>query len=467
MFGKKKGILVIAALVLGVLALFYQDACAEFSLSVRPYAGGYELRYDKLNVSEGRVNREVTVTISSDIAKQYRLLQSFVQPLTNNSGGRIPSKNFVVYAIRGSNRYGTMNVIQEVPLYMDRQLLYTSDTNGSPDSFVLVYGLIPSSDFAPGYYRGRLAFILEPIDRSSGQQMVNVILDVSAQIEVNSSVEIKTASGSKDIILKADGQTSNLSDILVNIQGRFGKQFRILQLISEQPVSSTGNRLDWKAVTFSGSDASKGTVINVATPLSAMQQPIYNSSTAGDADSFTVRYALGDISDQKAGTYRSRIKYLLDGAGLAQMQLIDTLNLEIDIPRIFDIEISPEDQKSALEFSKLRPDSDPQTNVITIKVSSNAGKQYQVTQNLYSELKNKEGETIRAKYFTLRTESLDTKGALKFNAPEAVKKGETVLFVSDKDGSSDEFKVIYELAPSRDLKYGNYSSAITYSLAEI
>ncbi|MFA4984868.1 MAG: hypothetical protein WC559_06180 [Candidatus Omnitrophota bacterium] len=463
---KKEIALLLAGMVLGGVVLFPRFSYAEFSLSVRPYAGGYELRYDKLNVSEGRVNREVTVTINSDIAKQYRLLQTFVQPLTNNEGGRIPAKDFVVYAIRGSNRYGTMNVIQEVPLYMDRQLLYTSDTNGSQDSFVLVYGLIPSSDFAPGYYRGRLAFILEPIDRSTGQQMVNVILDVSAQIEVNSSVEIKTATGSKDIILKADEPSANSADILFNIKGRFGKQFRILQF-AEQPTSSAGNRLDWKAVVFSGTDASKGTVISVATPLSAMQQPVYNSSVGGDADSFALTYGLGDISGQKAGAYRGRIKYILDGAGLAQMQLIDTLNLEIDIPRIFDIEITPADQKSALEFTNLKPESEPQRNEINIKVSSNTGKQYQVTQNLYSELKNKEGETIRSKYFTLRTEGIDTKGALKFGTPEAVKKGETVLFVSDKDGSSDEFKVIYELAPSRDLKYGDYSSAITYSLAEI
>ncbi|MFA5115352.1 MAG: hypothetical protein WC469_04740 [Candidatus Omnitrophota bacterium] len=463
---KKKIALFLAGMALGGLALFPRLSYAEFSLSVRPYAGGYELRYDRMNVAEGRVNREVTVTINSSIGKQYRLLQTFVQPLTNNDGGRIPTKDFLVYAIRGSNRYGTMNVIQEAPLYMDRQLLYTSDTSGSSDSFVLVYGLIPSSDFAPGYYRGRLAFILEPIDRSTNQQMVNVILDVSAQIEVNSSVEIKTATGSKDIILKAGEPLASSSEILFNIKGRFGKQFRILQL-AEQPVSTNGNRLDWKAVTFSGSGASKGTVINVTTPLSAMQQPVYNSSVGGDADSFTLTYGLGDISGQKTGTYRGRIKYILDGAGLAQMQLIDTLNLEIDIPRIFDIEITPADQKAALEFANLRPESEPQRNEINIKVSSNTGKQYQVTQNLYSELKNKEGETIRAKYFTLRTESIDTKGALKLNTPEAVKKGETVLFVSDKDGSSDEFRVIYELAPSRDLKYGNYSSAITYSLAEI
>jgi len=466
MFKAKKQKLALVVILSGTLFLSFQSAWAAFSLSVRPYIGGYELRYDKLNTAGGRVNKEVSVNITSDIGKQYRLLQTFVQPLTTDEGNRLPNNSFVVYAIRGTNRYGTLNVLQEIPLYMDRQVLYTSDSAGDGDSFTLVYGLIPTSDIAPGNYRGRLAFTLEPLGGST-QQAATVILDISAQIEVNSSVEIKTASGTKDIVLKADKAETSSAGIMVNIKGGFGRQFRILQLVSEQPISNDGKTLDWQAVTFSGSDARKGTVINVATPLSAMQQPLYNSSLAGDADAFGVQYSLSEISKQKAGKYKTRIRYLLEGAGLAQTQLIDTLNLEIDNPQIFDLIITPENQKGTLEFVNLRPDGQPQKNEVIIQVNSNTGKPYQVTQNLYSELKNKEGETINAKYFNLRTDSLETLGTLKFATAEAVKKGETVLFISDKEGSSDKFRVVYELAPSRDLKYGDYSSAITYSLSQI
>ncbi len=466
MLKNKKRNLILAVLVSGVLLVSIQCAWAAFSLSVRPYVGGYELRYDKVNVADGRVNKEVSVNITSTIGQQYRLLQTFVQPLTTNEGNRLPNNSLVVYALRGSNRYGTINVLQEVPLYMDRQLLYTSNSGGDTDSFTLVYGLIPSGDIAPGYYRGRLAFLLEPLGGST-EQPVTVILDISANIEVNSSVEIKTESGTRSIVLKADKPESRAAGILVDIKGGFGKQFRILQVVSEQPVSGDGTTLDWQAVTFSAGNAKKGTVITGANPLSAMQQPLYNSSLSGEADAFTIQYSLSDASGQAAGKYKTSIKYFLEGGGLAQMRLIDTLALEIDNPRMFDIVITPENQKGMLEFLNLRPEGQPQSNEVIIEVNSNTGKPYQVTQNLYSELKNKEGETIRVKYFNLRTESMDTLGTLKFSAAEAVTKGEAVLFISDKKGSSDKFKVVYELAPSRDLKYGDYSSAITYSLSEI
>ena len=71
------------------------------------------------------------------------------------------------------------------------------------------------------------------------------------------------------------------------------------------------------------------------------------------------------------------------------------------------------------------------------------------------------------KYFNLRTESLDTKGVLRLAQKIEVKKGDTVLFVSDNKGNPDKFKVIYELIPPRDVKAGNYSTNITYSLLEI
>lgn len=455
----------VTGLVLGFLLSACQEAFAAFSLSVTPYEGGYDLRFDKIMPGSGRVNKELTVTITSDITKQYRVTQMLLEPLSTVEGSSIPRNSFMVYGLRGTNKYGTLNVEEEVPVMLNRQVLYTSNQGGDSDSFILVYGLLPSPDISSGYYRGRIGFILEPID--SSQEQVTVIMNMSADIEVASTVEIKTATGSKHIVMQADREETRFADIAVNIKGGFGRQFRILQFASEQPVSSEGNLLAWEAINFIARDSQKGTVIDSYTSLSGREEAVYTSSGRGEEDSFIIEYKLGDLTQAKAGTYRTKIKYLLEGIGFGQVRLIDILDLEIENPRIFDLVVTPENQKGTIEFLNLRPTEEPKQNELIFEVKSNAGKQYQITQNLYSELMSKEGEIIKVKYFTLRTESLETKGTLKFSTPEEVRKGNTVLFVSDDIGSADKFKVVYELAPSRDIKSGDYSSRITYSLSEI
>ncbi len=452
-------------LVLCCIFAISKDAYAVFSLSVNPYQGGYDLRFDKITPDMARINREVTVRITSDIAKQYRLSNIFLQPLSTLEGARLPEGCFVVYGVRGSNSFGTLSVEQEVPLRSGSQIIYTSNKTGNPDSFTLVYSILPSTNIVSGFYKGRLGFTLEPID--STQEPVTVILDVSAQFEIESSIEVKTATGSKIISLQADKEENRSCAIAFNIKGGFGKQFKILQLINEQPISSEGNFLSWEAVIFRGTDAQKGMAINENTPLSNRQQIIYTSAPGGEADSFILEYKLGDLLQQKAGKYRTNIKYLVEGGAFAQMKLIDTLVLEVENPAIFDITIYPENQKGTIEFLNLRPSDEPKKNEMIVEIKSNTAKQYQVTQNVYSDLVNKAGEAIRAKYFNLYTQSLDTKGTLKLPASESVKKGYTVLFVSDNKGSPDKFKIIYELAVSRDIKSGDYSTKITYSLSEL
>jgi len=455
----------ILILVLYGIFVISRDAYAVFSLSVNPYQGGYDIRFDKITPDMDRVNREVTVRITSDIAKQYRLSNILLQPLSTLEGARLPEGCFVVYGIRGSNGFGTINVEQEVPLRLSRQIIYTSNGAGNPDSFTLVYGVLPSANIVSGLYKGRLGFTLEPID--STQEPVTVVMDISAEFQIESSIEIKTPTGSKVISLQADKEDNRSCAIAFNIKGGFGNSFRILQLVNEQPISAEGNFLSWEAVTFKADAAQRGRAINEDTPLSNRQQVIYTSSPGGEADSFILEYKLGDLLQQKAGKYRTNIKYLVEGSAFAQTKLIDTLALEVENPRIFDITVYPENQRGVIEFLNLRPTDEPKKNEMIVEVKSNTGKQYQVTQNAYSELVNKAGEVIRSKYFNLYTEGMDTKGTLKFPAPEAVKKGYMVLFVSDNKGSSDKFKIIYELAVSRDIKSGDYSTKITYSLSEL
>lgn len=440
------------------------DCFAAFSLSVRPYEGGFDLDFGKINLASGPISKEITVNITSTIAKQYRLTESLLDPLSNLQGSSIATGTFTVYGIRGSNKGGTLNVEQELPVTLGRQVIYTSDQAGTPDSFTLVFTVKLSPDVASGSYRGRIAFTLEPID--STQAPVVTVLNIFAEVEIASSIEIRNGTGGKNILLTPDKERSEFSDCVIDIKGGLGNQFQISQVVTEQPLSQEGKLLDWEAVTLSGSGAKKGIVINQPIPLSNHQQVIYTSSVRGDADSFVVSYQLGDLSGQQAGTYRSKIKYILEGSAFSASRLINTLDLEIDIPRVFDLIIKPEIGGS-ISFRDLRPNQPPKIQEVVFQIRSNIAKPYQVTQRAQSLLTSKEGYVIPKTNFTLKEESLETKGILKYPSKIELKQGEMVLFVSDSDGSADKFKVIYELTVPRDIIAGDYYTNFTFSVSEI
>jgi hypothetical protein len=306
--------------------------------------------------------------------------------------------------------------------------------------------------------------MLEPFDSNEPPQ--TVILNIFAEVKVQSVIEITTEAGSKNLVLRSDVPEQNVARIMVSIKGDFGSQFRILQVVEQQPIEQSGQLLDYEAVNSVGRDCRKGTVIAQPVSLSAAPQVIYTSSPTGEEDSFVIEYGLADLSKQNAGKYETRIKYILEGSGAAGSQLIDMVGLEIDNPRVFELNATSE-SGGVIRFNNIVPKQSPQTSEVVIEVKTNIGKPYQVSQGVPSGLMNKEGETIASKYFTLREESQGTKGELKFVSPAEVKTGDTVLFLSDRNGSPDAFRVIYELSVPFEVRAGEYSTRITYSISEI
>lgn len=454
----------VLSLALMFLFIITRYAHAAFSVSATPYEGGYDLRFGKIDPASERINREVTVNIISDIAKQYRLTQTLLDPLSTPEGNRIPETNLVVYGIRGSNKFGTINVEQEIPVFLGRSVIYTSNQQGASDSFTLVYSLKGPFDVPSGLYRGRISFMLEPIDTS--QAPATVILNIFSEIVVESAIEIKTVSGGKYITLNSMREEERCKDVLVNIEGGFGSQFRITQILPQPLLSSEGYQLSGGAVNFLVKEAKKGTGPSTAENLSLNKQPMYTSGPRGESDSFIITYSLGNLETEKAGRYRGAIKYLLEGSGYIKEGLIDTLTLEVENERIFDLIVSPE-MGGLIQFQDLKPHQPPRVSEVVFEVKTNIGEAYQISQTVISEFTNKEGNIIPMENFNLRMESLDTKGVLKFPTKTQVNKGDMVLFISDSNGPSDRFKAVYELSVPDDLQAGDYSTQIVYSISEL
>jgi hypothetical protein len=457
---KKMRKIVFVTLIIGLCSC--SPVLAAFNASVRPYVGGSDLRFELATPVNNEINQQVIIDINTDIGKQYQLIQTILEPLTNSQGVSIPQNNFFVKGVLGSNRSGTLSVQQELPVSLGRTIIYTSNVEGIADSFDLLYILKYPLRVPSGSYRGRMAFSLEALN--SSEQPVTVILNVSAEVSGEGSVEIKTVNGSKVISLNSTQPDENSGSVLFTIKGDMGSQYRVSQLLSAPFISDEGESLAYDAVNFQLSEAKKGSGSTPSAPLSNRKEILYTSSPAGEADSFVVTYSLISPEKQKAGKYRNSLKYSVESPGLIQTQ--EDFFLELEIARIFDLNVTPE-MGGLIEFRDLKPKESPRQSEVVIEVNSNIGRQYQVSQQLSAGLMNKDGTRIPPKYFTLKEESQQTKGKLPFSSPAEVREGQMVLFVSDPDGSSDKFKIIYELTPSFEITAGDYSARITYSISEI
>ena len=457
----------ILSLILVVSGIFCHQAFATFDLSYMLDEGGSRLEFDRINFSRG-----ITFsTLNDTVNNRYEIRQRIESPLRSRDNPSVTiGNNFVVRGFRGSNHYGDLRIPSGDIVVRNDELIYVSNPAGTADSFTLVYAITNSQEIAPGYYTGRISLILNPV--SSSAMPVNNIIEVYVNIPNDGgslSVTVAPAEGANSIILNPSDNNDlrGAANAVVTINSSFNGPFRIMQMLPVPIQSQEGKFIDNGNFLFSVPDAQKGVTINQPTPVTSNIQTIYSSRPDGSADkAFTIAYSLFDPLSLVAGNYRSRIQYLLESAG-KQINL-GALDLEIRQERTFEISISPQDQRYNIDFANLKPSDGPRLSEVLIEVKSNLGRPYQVTQNVLSELVSGDGEKIPSKYFSLQTLSVnDTKGNLKISNKIPVEKGNVLLFVSDTNGSADKFKVIYELICPPDLKAGNYSSRITYTLTEI
>ncbi|OGX15887.1 MAG: hypothetical protein A2166_01965 [Omnitrophica WOR_2 bacterium RBG_13_41_10] len=444
---------------------FAINALADtFDLSYDLTEGGYRLELNPANLYKG-----VNITINSTVTTRYQVVQKVITPLENRDNPAVVIRdNFVIRGLRGTNRYGDLRVpSDDAPVRFD-DILYISDVQGHADSFTIVYGLNQIENIAAGNYFGRVSFTLIPIDstRTSVTKILDIYITVSPKETLGPSIEIIPQSGLNYLKLSSKTKEEATFDVQININRQPDTLFSIVQVINRPLESVDGSQIDYKTVNIATNPAKKGTGLSPS-PLSYQQQAIYTSKPTGEAEaSLLVTYSLGDLSGQKAGNYKSMLQYYIEQAD-KPFSFLKSLELEIEIAPIFDIAITPQDEKGTLEFKDLKPQGPPKTNEVLISIKTNIGKQYQVSQNIYSDLTDKEGNTIPNSYFSMRSESMDTKGKLQLLVKSEVKKGDTNLFISDEDGSTDSFKVIYELVYPPEIKAGDYSTRITYSLSEI
>ena len=443
-----------------------------------PEGGANRIELNPSNPLDKYKTVEITVSKKlSGTVQQFKMTQKLEQLRGVNDPSQVIKRSFVVRRITESfpagGRFDVQSSDPGIPVRPGENRIYLSDSTGTALDFKLVYGIVidESEKLEAGDYSGQITFIIEPVGSGTATGLITKILYVEVTIPaaVEGNVEIVPISGLNTILLNSQKEEKKVFDVGVKISGGFNRVFSIIQRIPEPLLSNEGNQLDYNVINVQTSDVSKGMGIPL-TSLSSREQTIYTSGPNGEApESFVITYSLGDLSGQKAGRYKSKIQFYLKKAEEPPV-LLETMSLEVENERIFELVVTPQDSKGTISFVNLKPTEPPRLNEVILEVKTNTGKQYQVTQRVNSDLTNKEGGIIPKEFFTLRTEKVegfDIKGTLKFPEKQEVKQGETVLFVSDGSGSPAKFKVVYELTITWDVKAGDYSTGISYSLVEL
>jgi len=432
---------------------------ADLALSVIPYEGGTDLRFER--VESGLIdNKEVKLRITSTDSTQYQVFQRMIEPLTNERGVRLPEYAFEAYSVFGSNASGTL--YQEDPLalgYAD-QLLYTSSAAGNSDTMSMIYRIRGDQLNASGNFFGKIIYTLQSI---GGSNQATYIFNVYVSSSGEFKAELISSTGSDLLNLNSQTQADNQVFATISFDSNFSQDIRIYQEIISFPVNSEGKELSEDAVRFFVAPNAAGNVYhNTPTYLSRKQQLIYSSGQ--NNDSFNIYFNLDReiLVNQSSGTYKSRIEYSIESQDAYKKLFLD---LEVDVEPIFELEVKfpPE----GVSFSGIKPNDQPQTKEVIVKVRTNLFRPYIVSQTVDHLLVDSKGEKLDPELFTVKTELIGAEiGEAGFNEFTTVSLGDSVLFFSDNKGVPTEFKVTYKMESNFGVVPGDYSTALSYSLGE-
>lgn len=471
-------------IILGAsLFLLTNPSFATFSLSLFPSESGYDLSFGRVEVGRPKISKELRISITSDISKQYRVIQRVDVPLSNGEGYQINRSQFKMYTVINSNNKGTLERIEEMTVPYADTLLYTSNPSGDSDSFKVVYVMEADSNQTPGSYFGRLIFTLLPID--SPQEQVVKTINVYAELTNEGKFEIYTESGLKNIRISSndfDNLGSPYSSVYAKVVGNLGTTYRIYQKLDDSLIKSeSGQLFDLSSVKYYVLKEDESVPIKEGV-LSDLRSKslIYFSDSLGSGVKISINYEpLPKFKEAAAGRYRGLIHYFIetDKSITLTSGLEESLAIEFEIEPIFriivfsveDKEVKSETVPVRLEFGEVGYKSGVRETKLKVKVQTNLGKPYLVTQRLSGPLQDRKGNYIPKEYFTFRLQKDKETGAqIKYTEESFVESDKDLpIFVSNSKGDSDEFEIIYRLKVTSDTRPGDYGTALSFSLTEL
>lgn len=446
-----------AIFLAGVLSqlLSVSVSYADIHLSVNPIRGGNTIQFGRVN-RQLETNQEVRIRVNATGGTQYQVFERLIEPLLNEKGMGLPMNVIENYTLPGSNAAGTLYLQSPTNLSQAEELIYSSSPQGNSDNFTIVYSLKPERVDSDGTFLGRIQYVVRAVGSPERDEVIlTVNLDAASEFDIN----IEGTPVKDRIKLRYPDNLNDKASIKIDFKGNTDGDLKIYQEPEAMPQNDGFHEIGAGVIKFLTSGSSNGGIGQ--TNFERKRELIYSSDTT--EDSFLLNFFIDPavIKDQKAGTYRTRVKYTVE-TGKDRKEF--WLDLEVEIAALFkmDIEYPPE----GMHFNNLLPDGPPMFKTVIVRVNSNLGKPYSVIQNVQATLTNQKGEEMPKEHFVQKVElvgSTDAKTAITDFTP--VNLGEKTLYTSSQ-GDSAEFKVIYRLQPFAEMTAGEYSASIVYSLGE-
>lgn len=437
-------------------------AFSALNLSAMPVSGGNSIRFGRVDLPSSN-NQEVRIRITSTESTQYQIFQRVNQAFQNQRGETLDFNAIEVATLSGSNSSGSLELQAAEPLGFSESLIYTSSNNGLSDSFVIIYQANPDQIAAAGEYYGQIVYTLRPIGGSSGSReevVLNAFLEVADDFNLNTS----GSSGRDRVRLSSEGSAHQEGHFKISFDGNRSQSVKIFQEIIQYPANELNENINTESVQLFVSGGINGELgLGDKTTLSRRRELIYSSSAQND--DIWINFELDDtaVSAQKAGQYNGRINYIVETGSVSNTYPVD---LEVDVAPVF--ELTTEYPPGGMSFKGLLPNAEPQLREVLVRVKSNMGKPYMVSQNVSTGLTNERGEQIASDNFTVKQELIDSApGRVEDDGFSTIRPGDAPLYYSDKIGSPTEFKVIYQLRPYQKMQAGDYKTSVIYTLGEI
>ncbi len=439
---------------------FTTRANATLDFSVVPVNGGTDVRFTRGDLSSN-IGKEIRIRVTSSDNVQYQVYQQIISPFTNERGVTLNRPVLEANVSQGSNTAGTTYLPSFEPVNTAEQLLFTSSPSGQSDSFTTIYRVNTALLSDSGSFNGQILYTVRPIGGGQRQSVQTTVF-----IESNSelTVDLEASSGHNLVRIDTSRESSSPSFVNVSFSGNLGGSVKVYQEVVRYPVDDLNLELASGILSTVSSGGQQGQLsFQSPAEIPRNRELIYKSNQ--QSDSFSVKFFLTPekLLLQKAGSYHGLVHYTVE---TETMQKDFDIDLDISIAPIF--EIIMDFPQGPMNFANVLPAQKPALKEVNVIVKTNLGRPYSVIQHLPDLLTNEKGESVPGKYFMYKVQiASDSKAVNSAVDFVPVQKGDKEIFISDLKGSSEEFKVFYQLSPFEGMHAGDYRSAIKYSLGEL
>ena len=431
-------------------------ALASVTLTARVVRGGFDLDFGTVTPGAASRTEELELALEGTGSGQYRVYQELPGLLVNERGERLPEGALRMQISRGLT--GTPRTGSIIAVSDRLQELFVSDANGSSDTLLLAYSILPDGiRLASGSYRGVLRFTVESLSTGAlVTQTINVRADVAAAF----SLERDPASPSELAFGEVEpGARANPQELILHLANTTASPTELTHQLVEPLANAKGDRLPAEAIAVT---VTSPLGVREAQPMSEQAEPLL-SDARGEVESLRAAYVVAVPEQQASGSYRGTLRLRLTAVGAAPPADL-LIPIELSVADIFNLSVrSLEDAGRTLRFSRSGTAPEEQEQRMWVDIRTNMGRAYQVLFGLDHPLVLESGETLPADSLTMSVEHTGA-GRIVHASGSTITVGYQPLYESDAAGSPGSFILRYRLSIPKDAKAGEYKARLRFSI---